>query len=273
MKKLNLLMALVLPWTGVMAQDSDMFSEEIVIPLSKPGEVGTLEVDQIYGGTKVIGYDGQEIIVTAKQRKMKSTVSMEGGLRKIQNNSMALEAEESDNYVQIEAQNHSRGGSRVMNLEIKVPRNFNLKLSSINDGAIWVENINGEMEISNVNNDITMNLVSGSAVVDTVNGKITATFNEVNPDGQMIFTSFNENVDVTLPSDVRADFKMRTVNGEIFTGFDIDFDTSAPIIQKDNSERSYKVKLEKWVSGKANGGGTEIVLKSHSGDLILRTKD
>ncbi len=266
-------MALVLPWTGAWAQESDMLSEELVIPLTEPGKIGVLEVDQIYGGTKVIGYDGQEVIVTAKQRKMQSKTTMSGGLRKIQNNSMALEAEEADNYVRVEAQNHSRGGKHSMNLEIKVPRNFNLKISTINDGDIWVENINGEMEISNVNNDVTLNLVSGSAVVDTVNGEIKASFREVTPNSQMIFTSFNENVDVTLPSDVQADFKMRTVNGEIFTGFDIDFDTTAPIVEKANSKRSYKVKLEKWISGQANGGGTEIVLKSHSGDLILRSTD
>lgn len=273
MKNMKLLMALVLPWTGVWAQEGDMLSEEIVIPLTEPGQIGTLEVDQIYGGTKVIGYDGQEVIVIAKQKKMKAKISQSGGLRRIQNNSMALEAEESDNYVRVEAQNHSRGGKHNMNLEIRVPRNFNLKLSTINDGDIWVENVQGEMEVSNVNNDVTLNLVSGSAVVDTVNGEIKASFNEVTPGSQMIFTSFNKNVDVSLPADVRADFKMRTVSGEIFTGFDIDFDTTAPIIEKANSKRSYKVKLEKWISGQANGGGTEIVLKSHSGDLILRSQD
>ena len=89
----------------------------------------------------------------------------------------------------------------------------------------------------------------------------------------MVLTSFNENIDVTLPSNIKADIKLRTTYGEIFTGFDIDFDTSAPVIEKKNREKSYKVKLEKWVTGKANGGGTEIVLKSHSGDLILRSQD
>ena len=258
---------------NIFAQNKEKFTEEIVIPLSNPGQVGTLEVSQIFGGVKVIGYDGQEVIVTAMQRKMNSTKKMKNGLRKIENNSMALAAEESDNYVEVEAQNFGRGKHQSMNLEIQVPKNFNLKLSGVNNGYSVVENVNGEFEISNVNNDITLIGVSGSAVVDTVNGEVKATFNQVTPGSQMVLTSFNGDVDLSLPSDVKADFKLRTTNGDIFTGFDIEFDTSAPVVEKDSGKNSYKVKLEKWVSGAANGGGTEVILKSHSGDLIVRSVD
>ncbi len=257
--------------TVSLAQNNDELREEIVIPLSNPDEVGTLEVNQIYGGMKVVGYDGKEVIVVAKQKKMQSTVKMKNGLRRINNNSMALEAEESDNFVEVSAQTYS-GGKDTMNLEIRVPKNFNLHLSSINDGDILVENINGELEISNVNDNITLNQVSGSAVVDSVNGLIKANFNAVTPGSKLVFTSFNDDVDLTLPGSVKADFKLQTAYGEIYTGFDIEFDTSEPVIEKDNREKSYKVKIEKWVSGTANGGGTEVVLKSHSGDLIVRSK-
>jgi len=259
--------------SNTVAQDNDMFTEEIVIPLSNPDQIGTLEVNQVYGGVKVIGYEGQEVIVTAMQKKMNSTKKMKNGLRKIENNSMALSAEESDNYIEIDAQNFGRGKHKSMNLEIKVPRNFNLKLSGINNGYSLVENVNGEFEISNVNNDITMNGVSGSAIVDTVNGEIKASFDQVTPGSQLVLTSFNGDVDLSLPDDIKADFKLRTTNGDIYTGFDIEFDASEPVVEKDSSKKSYKVKLEKWVSGAANGGGVEVVLKSHSGDLIVRATD
>lgn len=274
--KSNIMKLVAITWvalsTPLLAQN-DVFTEEIVIPLSNPGSIGTLEVNQIYGGMTVTGYDGKEVVIIAKQKKFQTTQKMKNGLRKIQNNSLALQAEESDNYVEVEAQNYSGGNNETMHLEIKVPREFNLKLSSINDGSIVVENVAGEMEISNVNDDITLNLVSGSAVVDTVNGEIKATFNRVTTGSLMAFTSFNGDVDISLPNDIKADFKMRTMRGEIYTGFDIEFDTSAPVVQKESSEKSYRVKIEKWVSGSANGGGTEITLNSHQGDLILRSQD
>lgn len=255
------------------ADDHEMFTEEVVIPLSQPGQSGTLEVSQIYGGVTVTGYDGQQVIIAAQQKRMKSSVNMKNGLRKIQNNSMALVAEERDNHVEVNSESHMYGNNQTMNLDIKVPKNFNLKLSGINNGYTIVNNVSGDFEISNVNNDITLNQVTGSAIVDTVNGEIKATYNQVSPDGRLVFTSFNGDVDLTLPRNIKADFKLKTFSGEIFTGFDVEFDSSKPVVKKSNDKRSYKVNVEKWVSGQANGGGTEVTLKSHSGDLIVRAQD
>ncbi|WP_223789242.1 DUF4097 domain-containing protein [Marinicella meishanensis] len=253
-------------------EDRGMLREEIVIPLSDPDAIGTLEVNQIYGGMRVIGYDGKEVIVIAMQEKMNASSEKRNGLRKIVNNSLALAAEESDNHVEVVAKNYHSGKNKVMNLEIRVPRQFNLQLSSINDGDIWVENVQGEMEISNTNDNITLTKVAGSAVVDSVNGLIKADFTAVTADSRMLFTSFNDDIDLTLPANIQADFKLQTAYGDILTGFDVEFNASDPIIEKDTDEDSYRVTLEKWVTGTANGGGTEVVLKSHSGDLILRSK-
>ena len=263
-------MTLALTGLAVQAQNSQQFSERIVIPLSNPGQMGTLQVNQVYGGVKVTAYDGEEVIVVAKQKRMQTSVKMKNGLRRIENNSLALEAEESDNYIEVHSQNYNSSHDETMHLEIQVPKQFNLKLSNVNNGDTWVEGVSGDMEISNVNGSITLNQVSGSAVVDSVNGEVKAVFTSVAPNGQLVLTSFNENVDLTIPADTPADFKLKTGYGEIYTGFEIEFDTSAPVVEKENSERSYKVKIEKWVTGQANGGGTEVVLKSHSGDLIVR---
>lgn len=253
-------------------EDRGMLREEIVIPLSYPNAIGTLEVNQIYGGMRVVGYEGKEVIVIAMQEKMNASAEKRDGLRKIANNSLALSAEESDNHVEVVARNHHNGNNKVMNLEIRVPRHFNLQLNSVNDGDIWVENVQGEMEISNVNDNITLTKVAGSAVVDSVNGLIKAEFTAVTPDSQLMFSSFNDDIDITLPASIAADFKLQTAYGDILTGFDVEFNTSDPVIEKASDEDSYRVTLEKWVTGTANGGGTEVVLKSHSGDLILRAK-
>lgn len=270
MKKLTLLLTMTFAGLTAQAQNSEQFSERIVIPLTNPGQLGTLEVNQVYGGIKVTGYEGDEVVVVAKQKRVQSSVKMKNGLRRIENNSLALEAEESDNYVEVHSQNYNSSHDETMHLEIQIPKHFNLKLSNVNNGDTWVEGVSGEMEISNVNGSITLNQVSGSAVVDSVNGEVKAVFTSVTPDRQLMLTSFNGNVDLTIPANTPADFKLKTGYGEIYTGFDIEFDTSAPVVEKENSERSYKVKIEKWVTGRVNGGGTEVVLKSHSGDLIVR---
>jgi hypothetical protein len=255
------------------AQNTDEMREELVIPLSQPGQPGTLEVNQVYGGIVVRGYDGNEVIVVARQKRMHQEVTMKNGLRRIQSNTMALEIEESDNHVNVDSKNWASDGKSVVNLEIQVPRNFSLKLKNINDGETRVEQVAGDLEISNINHDITLIDVSGSAVVDSINGHIKAVFTSLGADSQLAITSFNEDVDLTLPASVKADFKLQTEYGEIFTGFDIDFSTTPPQVNREKDGGTYKVKLEKWVAGTANGGGAGVTLKSHSGDLIIRTAD
>lgn len=271
MKLRNILLACVVISPHVLAQ-SEEFSEEIIIPLSNPGQMGTLEVHQIEGGIKVIGYDGKEVVLVAKQKRVKQATKMKNGLRKIENNSLAVEAEESGNHVEVHAMNHASSNPGAMNLEIKVPKNFNLQLNNINNGSTWVEGVDGEFEISNINNDITLNNVSGSAVVDTVNGDIKAQFNATSKEKKMMMTTFNGDVDLTLPKNTAADLKMKTFSGEIFTDFDMQLKKSTPEVNRESKKKTYHVKIENWVMGAINGGGPEMVLTSHSGDIIVRSE-
>ena len=208
-KMMTMIMTMMLAQV-VWAQNTDEMREELVIPLSQPGQPGTLEVNQIYGGIVVRGYDGNEVIVVARQKRMHQEVTMKNGLRKIQSHTMALEIEENDNHVNVDSKNWASDGKAAVNLEIQVPRNFSLKLKNINDGQTRVEQVTGDLEISNINHDITLIDVSGSAVVDSINGTIKAVYTTLAADSQLAFTSFNENVDLTLPASVKADFKLQT---------------------------------------------------------------
>ena len=48
-----------------------------------------------------------------------------------------------------------------------------------------------------------------------------STLRQVTPDKPMSFTSFNGNVDVTLPAAVKANLKLRSDQGEVYTDFDV----------------------------------------------------
>jgi len=45
------------------------------------------------------------------------------------------------------------------------------------------------------------------------------------------------------------------------------------VIEKESSKDTYKLKLEKWVQGAINGGGSEIQLKSLNGNILIRSAD
>ena len=264
----------ILLLAGIVVNSQEVNREELTIPLSKPGEPGKLECGLVNGSIKVTGYSGNEVHVIATQPMKKIKVSDESddpekaGMKKITATSFSLSAEENDNVVDI----GSDSWKSAINMEIKVPMNFSLDLGTVNNGDITVENVEGTLEVTNVNGNVTITNVSGSVVTNTVNGFVKVIMNRIDADTPMSFTSFNGDVDVTLPSSVKATAKMKTSNGDIYTDFEVDFEQKKTKVDESGEDNVYKVSVDEYVYGKLNGGGPEFVFKSYSGDIYLRKK-
>lgn len=261
-----LAMAALLP-----ASAQDAIKETIAIPLSSPGEKGRLEVGLVNGSINVAAYEGKDVVIEAVAGSDKSNdrgVVTPSGMKRISSNPMDLEATEKNNNIKIS----TNSWAVTMTLNIKVPKNFDLKLSTVNDGDIDVKGVTGAHEISNVNGEITMTQIGGSTVLNTVNGDIKVTMESVNPEAQMAFTTLNGDVDVTFPAAVKATAKMRSDQGDIFSDFDMVIEKSAPKVDKSASNGVYKVSIEDWVFGKINGGGKEYIFKTMHGNVYIRKK-
>ena len=251
--------------TGILTAQT---SQELVVPLSKPGAPGTLDVNIMYGSIKVVGSAVKDVVIKVSSEQKKVEEKSKNGLKRIPNNSFGLTAEEDENYVEVKT---DLSNKNVM-LEIQIPKDFNLKLEAINDGNIAVENVNGEIEVHHVNGGVTLTDVSGSAVVNTTNGDIKANLLSITPDTPMAFTTFNGDVDVTFPANLKASVKMQSNMGEIFTDFDMVMKKSTPKEEKNPEKGVYKVSIDEWMKGDINGGGPEMTFKNFQGDIIIRKK-
>ena len=140
----------------------------------------------------------------------------------------------------------------------------------MNEGDITVDNVTGELEINNVNGGITLTNISGSAVANTINGELKATFREVDNNAPMAFSTLNNRVDVTFPASVKANVKLKSDRGDIFSDFDIAIDKKQPQATRSNQSGMYRVTIEDWVYGKINGGGPEVMMKSMNGSIYVR---
>lgn len=243
-------------------------SQEMVVPLSKAGEPGTLDVSILNGSIKVIGSTVKDVIIKVSTEQMKVEEETKGGLKRIPNNSFGLTAKEENNLVKVTTDISNKN---VM-LEIQVPKNFKLKLRAVNDGDISVQNVNGEMEINHVNGAITLTDISGSAIANTTNGDIKVNFIGITANTPMSFTSFNGDIDVTFPADLKGSVKMQSNMGEIFTDFNMTMKKGAPKEEKNAEKGVYQVSLEEWIQGDVNGGGPEMTFKNFQGDIIIRSK-
>ncbi|GAA4457171.1 DUF4097 family beta strand repeat-containing protein [Nibrella saemangeumensis] len=263
-----LLTLLLTGLTPIFAQNDN---QQLIVPLSDPSKPGTLEVGLVNGFIHVVGHTGKDVIIDVSsfegRQRARNDDQNASGMRRISpNNGLDVTAEERNNRVKIDASSHVR----PVNLTIKVPQRFGLKLSTVNNGDITVENVTGELEINNVNGPIELNNVGGSAVANTINGNLKATFRDLSANAPMAFSTLNGRVDVTFPANAKANIKLKSDRGEVYSDFDINIDKSQPKTTKSNQTGMYRVSIEDWIYGKINGGGPEVMMKSMQGNIYVR---
>jgi DUF4097 and DUF4098 domain-containing protein YvlB len=88
----------------------------------------------------------------------------------------------------------------------------------------------------------------------------------------MSYSTYNGDIDISFPSTLKASLKMKTQQGDIYSGFDVDFKTTGPVKEKDDNSGVYKVKIDEWKRGDINGGGPEIMLRNYNGNIYVRKK-
>ncbi|WP_080239561.1 DUF4097 family beta strand repeat-containing protein [Spirosoma rigui] len=254
--------------TALFAQSES--KEQLVVPLTDPGKPGSLEVGLVNGFIHVTGYSGKDVIIDASTRsssRAEDRSTSSGGMRRIStNNALDVSAEEKNNRIRINATSHQK----PVNLTIRVPQRFSLKISTVNEGDITVERVSGELEINNVNGAIELTNISGSAVANTINGDVTAVFRDVSPNAPMAFSTLNGRVDVTFPASVKANVKLKSDRGDIFSDFDFDIDKSQPKGTRSTKSGMYRVSIEDWVYGRINNGGPEVMMKTMQGSIYVR---
>jgi len=275
--------------------------DRIVVPLSKPGQPARVTAEVLFGTVRAVGYEGKEIIVEAvpaeegEFEKQKSTgmrvvvprlpraprpvrerdrdaeqaeKDKTAGLKRIPLESSGLTAEEDNNTVTVRLESFRRG----YDLNLRVPYSTSLKLSGANLDEIRVENVSGEVEVSCGNGDIKLKGVSGAVMANTRNGDIVAALTKVAPDKPMSFVTFIGDIDVTLPPDTKANLKINSSMGDVYSDFDIVLKPlqvkSEESPQKEGGK--FKVSLERAALGTINGGGPEYSLRTQSGDIYVR---
>jgi len=243
---------------------------ELTIPLSSPGKAAKVIVDINRGSIIVKGTSRQDVMVVYKgrdQEKDKNNTTADG-LMKIKASGLDLEASEKNNIVEIE----SDSWNTAIDLVVEVPKNVDLEVSTYNAGDLEVTDITGEVVAENFNGKITLLNIAGSAMADTYNGDIKVILTGVTPDTPMSFTTYNGDVDLTLPAGTKGNLKLKSTRGEIYSGFEMKVSEVAPIQKKDEKNGVYKIYLDDWTRGTINGGGPDITMKNSNGDIYLRAK-
>lgn len=234
--------------------------EQLVVNLTNPSVPGYFSFDNPKGSVKITGYNGEVILITAVSR-----FSAENETDRFTGQApFKITAEEKNNRIML----YCLSNNKTIDFNIKMPRQFSIKVSSFDNGKIEIINIAGDIEASNPAGDIILDQISGAAVVNSINGKISASFVQVRSDSPMMFTSLEGSIEIYLPEKVNAGVKMRSQYGELFSEFKL-----KPFAGRNTGKRGVTGNLittEGWTVGMLNNGGPEYLISTFNGNIRLK---
>ena len=246
-------------------------ADRVTVPLSDASRPALIEVSLTHGSIMVRGTNRKDIVVTARpevDRPRRRSDPDAAGLRRIPQTAGYRISEEA-NRVKVSADNPSR----AVTFEIEAPVRSNLKLSTVNGGEILVENIDGDIDVSNVNGGIALNNVAGAVDAGTTNGSVRASLTRVASARAMSFTSLNGAVDVTLPPATKANLRLRSDHGDVYSDFDVQLAAASatPTVQETRSSNGrYRINRNRAIIGAINGGGPEFELRTFHSNVYVR---
>lgn len=142
-----------------------------------------------------------------------------------------------------------------------LPKNLKLKIdyNSWQAEDVLIKGMAGEIEAKSQVGDLKFVNVTGPLVAHTLSSDLEVIFTSLSSTSPTSLSSTSGDIDVTIPANTKGTFKMATVSGGVYTAFDFDFGD-----QKLNRIGGQSA------TGKLNGGGVEVLLKSVSGDVYVR---
>jgi Putative adhesin len=255
--------------TAAVAQQAQPATDRVV-PFSDPDRPGTLKVSLLEGSVTIKGSNRRDVLFVANSQgardalRRRQQAEPPAGMRRLTQPG-GFGVEERDNEMSV-----SSGFNRQIDLDIEVPMKTRLRVSVVNGGAITIDGVDSEIELNTVDGAIALTNVGGSVVAHAVDGPISATIARVAPQAPMAFTSLNGDIDVTLPAAVKANLRLRSDQGDVFTDFDVQMIASASANRTQRNGRSVRIDINRSIYGTVNGGGPDFELRTFDGNIYVR---
>jgi len=157
--------------------------------------------------------------------------------------------------------------SIAYDIELRVPRGATLEISTVNDGDVTVEDVNGEFDLKNVNGAVRLVRAGGGGSIHTVNGDVDASFAR-SPSEATSFHTVNGEVDVTFPANLSAELAFHTLQGDVFTDFDVESLSAPPEVRRDRGR--YVMNTNHNSAFRVGTGGERHTFNTLNGDILVR---
>ncbi|MEE8526169.1 MAG: hypothetical protein V3T72_19705 [Thermoanaerobaculia bacterium] len=245
------------------------------LTFADPGATHVVEVDNIFGSVTVVGDDGDEVRLSARETiSGRSPEDVAEAKRDVE---LAVVVDgDAIRFIVDGPFRRPDGGIQWQDvdyevsydIELTVPRDVDLEVRTVNDGEISIRGVTGSFKVSNVNGGIEMLDVAGGGHVVTVNGGIELRFAE-NPDAAWSLKTVNGNLRAAFADGLSADMRFKTFNGEVWS----DFDSAPRELQRPQPRKRgghFVYKRDRSFGVRVADGGPELSFDTLNGNIYIR---
>ena len=154
---------------------------------------------------------------------------------------------------------------------LKVPKNLDLEVDNVNEGAIRIAGVAGRLDVDHVNDDVTLVRVAGEIDARTVNGELKVDFAAL-PAGDCRFGTVNGDIELAFPRGLGAELSFATLNGEVFTDFPFELGKLPPTSARSKSGKRNHHDLGGTTAATLGGGGYGLACETVNGDITIRER-
>ena len=246
------------------------------LPLSGPPM--RLVVDNFSGYVHVTGASGSDVRITARKTIHAETAAdLEQAKREVK---LDISGQPGSVSVYYDAPWRCSGDCRgccggerrrfyavTYDIDVEAPRQARTAVSTVDNGDLTLDKIDGDFDVANVNGGIRMTAISGSGEAHTINGPVTVHFAK-NPAGASSFKSLNGALDIYFLPGLSADLSFKTFNGQIFSDFDVTA-KAAPAVETERHDGKFVYRSNRFRTARAGRGGPELTFDTFNGDIRL----
>jgi hypothetical protein len=237
-------------------------------PLVYKNKLGNAKGNQVVlimhnSDVKVIGHNSDEVVIETNRHE--APPARAAGLKPLYNQAedntgMGLSVTRDKNTLTITKASRQDGS-----YTIRVPKNASVRYEETNwtGGDLSIADLDGEIELKLNNGNATLTNITGPLVANTTSSDMVVKFSSLNQSKPSAISSVAGTVDIHLPASTKANFKLKSVTGEIYSDFDMN-------IARDSKSNLPRVSGGNNIQGRTNGGGVEMNLYTISGDMFIR---
>lgn len=226
----------------------------------------------------ITGAEGNDVIIEAEgidkvgtpRPKVEQSPERAKGLKPISssnqdNTGQGVSVEKKDDYIHIRTLIPYKADKISITLPNNVKLIFSDQVVSVNKNANYrISNFTSEITVTSLNSNFVVEKITGPLVLNTTNGNAEIIYDALKTTKPISVVTVNGFVDLTMPSATKANLNFHTVNGQIYSDFEIE--------KKESSDMSVSNVNMFHLDGRISGGGVPVNINTVNGDIYFRKK-